>query len=693
MAAAPGLTTRRWLPALTVAAALASVGWGKAADAPLDAYARAVVDSVAHPPPSTPRELLEAATKTAAVEAFEVATGYVKQLADALADAGDARSGLLGELGDDADPVGLDRLETMLAARAPDLVPVVEALRETARVRRHDPGRLARAAADLRSRSYATRIAATTTLGRGGIDALPVLVGVLGAEDAAGERARAIARGLVRDLGPDATRTLLDRLGSADLASWPGVIAALDAVESDDIAEFLLAPAVVPGTPPAIRDRALHALLHLHRRCSDPNVEWRPPTRGEAEARIVRRLDHVLSPAWFPDAGQGDDTARSRRAREALHLARDLSAIGATDPAAVRLVLLARLEASVLQFGAADLGPEQLAAVLTGPEGTDLEAIADVLDLATSRGMFTAAAAAARGLEEAVLPADRPLDAPSAALPPTVRSALVRSLAVPEAALQFAAARTLALAAGPPPWPGSSRVVETLVHAATAAGTEHVVVAHHDAEIAHEIAAGVSRFGYRPVRVSTGRAALLAAREHADTTLVILGARIIRPSAFETAQFIQEQPHGDIPPVLIVIDPLDDEARGRFLTKAIMLFAGLPCTALIDRTESLFLPVLDETTGQEVAPARFPALVAEVAGAEASSANARAARAATRLERGRQAAVLLAILDRRGWDVPAATRARLGLASAGRFPPGYNRAALTPSPPLPDDAALLHSAR
>lgn len=327
------------------------------------------------------------------------------------------------------------------------------------------------------------------------------------------------------------------------------------------------------------------------------------------------------------------------------------------------------------------------------PDTLGIDAAAELLDQAAAEGRFATAAAAARRIEEAMLPPDRPLGVPEAPLPPRVRKALVRALAVPDARLQFAAARTLALTAGPPPWPGSSRVVETLAHAATATGSDRAVVAHHDADVAHELAAGVSRFGYRPVVVSTGRAAVRAARDHADTVLVILGARIIRPSAFETAQFIQEQPFGDIPPVLVVVDPFDDVARGWFLTKSILAFSGLPCVTLVDRMESFFQPSIDPDTGAELAPARFPGALEEVAGVGAAEAERRAVHAALRLEQGRQASTLLAILERRGWGIPDEACHRVDRTSAGLDPTGYNRPASTLPLPAADDAALPEPTR
>ncbi|NDC53374.1 MAG: DNA-binding response regulator [Planctomycetia bacterium] len=621
---------RRFLPALLAAAAITP---GLPAGEPrLDPYAQAVVDSVAHPPPATPRQLLDAAARTAAVEAGVACAAYARQLAEALDQAGDGRPRALAELGAAADPADLTTIETLLAGRAPELVPVVAAIRAAARAADRDPERLARAAADLSSASSATRAAAATTLGRAGLDGLPALVGVLGSDDANGP-AGDVARALVRGLGADARRELLGQLASADVRTWPGVIAALSALPDDDLGEFLLAPALVSDTPPEIRDRALAALRTLAGRCPGGAGDRRPPTRAEAVARIVARLDRTL-------ASPQPDVAT------ALHLARDLMALGATGPDAVRLVLLTRLVA-LAGSGPADVPPERLAGALAGPDGVDLGTAAAVLDLAASRGLFAAAALAARGLEEAVLPPGRPLDeAPEPPLPPAAREALVRALAVPDAAVQFAAAHALALAGGRPPFPGSSRVVETLAHAATATGGDRAVVAHHDDAVAHEIATGLSRFGYRPTVVSTGRAAVRVAREHADTVLVVLGARIVLPPAAETVQFIHEQPHGDIPPVLVVVDPLDDEARGRFLTKSILTFTGLPCVALVDRMESFFRPVVDPETGRELAPARFPEALERLAGPQAGAAELRAARAAVRLERARQAGAIVALLPR-----------------------------------------------
>jgi hypothetical protein len=163
-------------------------------------------------------------------------------------------------------------------------------------------------------------------------------------------------------------------------------------------------------------------------------------------------------------------------------------------------------------------------------------------------------------------------------------------------------------------------------------------------------------------KVATGREAILAARANIDTVLVVIAARTIRPTALETVQFIQRQSVGDVPPVLVVVDPLDDDARGKFLTQLLLKFSDLDCVGIMDRLDSLFMPRVDPVTGKPVGPPRFPDHLAQVAGPQAVDPAARQARATQRRTRASQALALLADLGRRGFDVAAAeTTARLAL--------------------------------
>ncbi|NDC55009.1 MAG: DNA-binding response regulator [Planctomycetia bacterium] len=202
-------------------------------------------------------------------------------------------------------------------------------------------------------------------------------------------------------------------------------------------------------------------------------------------------------------------------------------------------------------------------------------------------------------------------------------------------------------------------MVEVLVHAATSAGVDRVVVAHPEAHVQQELATDVSRFGYVPVRVSTGREAIFAARGSADTVLVIIAARLGGPSALETVQFLRQQGLGAAPPVLVVVDPLDDDGRGCFLTQLLLKFRGVEGVTIVDRLDSFFQPVVDAASGATLVPARFPDALVQAAGPRAVDPASRVDRAEARLARARRALELLGDLGRRGWDVSGAAEAAL----------------------------------
>jgi len=700
----------RWLLAVALVAAAMRSGWAADGLRPLaDPLAQAVIDSLAFPPRNTVAELLDAAIRATDVDALDVAGRYFYRLAELLEKAGDDRLDLLADLGDTTDPASLRRLDRILGDHQEDVRPIVQAIGDASRLRRRDPPRLKQAAADLASGSPASRRVAFDRLSRVGVDALPELVDVLQADATTDARARSLARELIRNLGPEARQPLLAWLGSDDVDHWPGVIEALAATDTAadpiDFTDFLLAPALVPDVPPAARDRAINLLKRVADQQTPPGVvptESVPPTASHAIALLTRRLDRVLSTDGLPTpdhlfvepvtdpatamAGSGktveryvlnpeagrlqrlDLSPRVARGQQAIHLARDLAALGATAPDAVRLMLLARLEGMFAIAGdqstAIDrIAPDQLQAAITGPDGFDYDAAADVLELAACRDMLAAAAGTARAIAAAhAAPAAAEPQSELSPLPVPVRKALLRAITVPDATLQFEAARALALGGGDPPYPGSSRVIEMLLQAATSTGEEIVVVTHPDAVARESLATGLSRFGYRVEKVATGREAIFATRANVDTVLVVVAARSVLPSAIETVQFIQRQPVGDVPPVLVVVDPLDDDPRGKFLTQLLLKFADLESVGLIDRLESLFLPQVDPATGKVLGSPRFADHLAQVAGPEAVDPAARQARALQRRTRAAAALELLADLGRRGWDLAAAeTTARLAL--------------------------------
>jgi hypothetical protein len=662
----------------------------------LDPLAAAVVESIRQPGPTSPRGWLEGAIRAVDVDAVADAVDFYRRFVDAVAavEAND-RGDLLADLGDAIDPAGLRRLARAIEPYEPDAPNVLGGLPAAANQRRRDPQRLAAAADGLRSLARPERLAAAHELARAGVAALPTLIDVLQSTDEESSRARALARGLVHDLGGEGRDALLCWLGSDDIDRWPGVITALAAV-SDEDADFLLAPAFSADAPPAARAAATQALAAL----------GQAPTIDEARARLARRLDHALSPAglpmadsldpktittftWDPEAGlprRATLTIRLARAEQAGHLARDLAALGPTDPAQIRLVLLARLALTAAAAGDAPAALDAVPAAalveaLSGPEGFDVLLATDVLDEAALRDMPAAATAAARAIRLAATAKEPKADAPPAPLPPAARAALLRALAVPDPELAFEAAHTLAVCGGDPPYRGASKVVEALLYSATSNGVDRAIVAHPDPAIVEELAAGLSRHGYQTIRVRSGRDAIFAARDSADTVLVVLAARLGSPSALETVQLLQLGSQLAAPPVLVVVDPLDDDPRGRFLTRLIMAFADVECVAIVDRMESFFLPEFNPETGVAVRPPRFPEALAIAAGPRAADPQRRAAETQARLGRARIALETLALLGDRGWDISAALpTARQALLRDDLHPPAVAVLAAIGSP-------------
>ena len=662
---------------------------------PLDALQQAVVDSLAAEQRDTAAEMLDAAIRAADVDADEAALGWFRRTLDSVADAGDGRDDLLADLGDGTDQAALLRLARHLRPLDADAPQLIDAMREAARDRRRSPARMKRAADALASEQPEVRAAAVAELSKAGIDALPALTEVLASPEPGKRVARVLAREIVADIGPDARQPLLAMLASSDVDRWQGAILALEAGGLGDSADFLLAPALVGGTPPGAQRAALAALQrHAARLAGEPDPSIiQPPLPNTAISLAAHRLDCLLTPQGVPQVpphpAEGaatvrrqrwnvetarfdtvDLTPRLARSIDAAHVARDLEALDARDPLAVRLVIMARVESLLLAAGPAASAldailPERLAAAFTGPDGLDPNVVTEVLESAIERDMPDVALAAVWQLEAMHTPTAGIAAAP---LPPNTRKALVKLVDAPDERLAFAAARVLALVGGDAAYRGSSRMIERLLHAATSRGTDRAVIAHPDLAVGNELAAAASKYGFRTTVVGTGHEALQAAAAEADTTLVLLGARLALPGAFETLQGLRQAGRGDLPPVMIVVDPLDDHGRGRKLTKMLLQARAHGCVAIVDRLPSFFGPLLD-ADGNVVAPPRFAEELATIAGPEQADPAWRQARSAERLERARQAMELLAILGRTGHDVTAAeATARLALTTPTLVP-------------------------
>ena len=704
----------------------------------LDPFQAAVVDSLRFPERTTPAELLEAAVRAAAVEALEPTLEFLDRFDKALAAAADPDAALAA-LGDRFPAAEINRLKRFLRAAAPpeDAAAVSELARlmqQAAEQRRADPDRLAAAATDLQSDSRSSRRQAVETLTRGGTAALPELIDLLArpapaADDpeqaAAFVRTRRLTRQIVGQLGSRGTEALITWLDAGPLETLPGAIATLDLLvdrghlpaggpAAVDLASGLLPVATAAAIPEPVLQAAAGLLAKLARNGLAP-AELAGPSIGlKTGCRLLaEKLDQLLTPDGLPppdrltaddsslplplvrqflwDPATGRPTAAflppaAARCLRARQLANAIAGSGCTDPAAVRLVLLAQTE-SLARFGAdpratapvptptaavATLPAEAVLAGLSGPAGFSAATTVEVLDEAVVRELPLAAAIAARALRDAAA-----TPGPFA----SIRSPLVRALSAASDLVQFEAARTLATLTPAASFPGGSLMIERLRYFAESTGRDRAVIAHPNRDVTTLLASGLSRFGFTTAAVTSGRNCLLAVRQSPDTTLVLVSSRLGDLAARELVQLLRQPAVGDRRPVLVVLDPLDDDRSRPHRTRLVLTLADCERVLLTDRLESLLLPSLDPDDEAVVRPPRFPETLARVAGPQAADDTWRQQRAAARLERAAVALDLLGSLGERGWDVAEALpTARAGLRQTATFAAALRVLAIMPVP-------------
>ena len=711
---------------------------GKKRSNPLDPFQWAVVDSLRYPKRTTPQELLEAAIRAASVEAFDPTTKFLEQFDEALAKEPD-KEAALAHLGESFQTAELSRLERFLKQTAQpehaDAVAfLIDGMLNAAQKRRTDTSRLKQAAVDLGSDNVFARQQAATTLMEGGTYALPMLVGILMETVSADDetplsktdyRTRKLAETIIEQLGERGVRALTSWLGSDDIQRFPGIIHALsilvdsgclpagektnpNAAANLDLASVLFAPACIPEFGEATRVAALQLLVKLEQQ-GHTDFGGRPFTQDLACQMLTTKLDQLLTPAGIPvpdSLTEGEASITSPRptveqylwvaqtsrpeirylppiacrSLRAGHIARDLSGLGCVHPRTVRLVLLAQSEALLVfqndHFSALNTLPaEAITETLSGPDGFSTELAAEVLDGALDRSMPLAAAVAARALRES------PINKPPAI--PAIRPALVRALAAPSTLVQFEASQTLATVSPQLPFTGSSRLFDRLLYFASSRGTDQVLITYPNHDTAELLKSSVAQFGFEASIASSGRSCIQGVRQSPDVCLVILSARLPDLSAPEVVQLLQQESLGEQVPVLVILDPLDDDNACRRRTRLVLSLADFDNALLTDRLERQFFPSIHQlgTADEFISPPRFPATLTRIAGPQAMDQSWRQTQANHRLQRARLAIDTLTQLSTLGWDVRGAfSIAENGLRHAKTFEPSMRLLANMPSP-------------
>ncbi|MEO2001714.1 MAG: response regulator [Pirellulales bacterium] len=711
---------------------------GKKRSSPLDPFQWAVVDSLRYPKRTTPQELLEAAIRAASVEALDPTTNFLEQFDQAFEKEPD-KEATLAQLGEFFQTAELSRLERFLKhaahpEQADAIAFLIDGMLDAAQRRRTDVSRLKQAAVDLSSDNVFARQQAATTLIEGGTYALPMLVEILMETvpalnetplSEADFRTRTLAETIIEDSGERGVRALTAWLGSDDFQRFPGIIYALhilvdsgclpagkktnpDAVANLDLASVLFTPAFAPVFAAATREAAFQLLVKLEEQ-GHTDFGGKPLTHDLACQMLTTKLDQLLTPAGIPipdslTEGEASGTSprptveqylwvaqTSRpeirylppvacRSLRAGHIARDLSGLGCVHPRTVRLVLLAQSEALLVfqsdHFSALNsLSSKALTETLSGPDGFSTELVAQVLDDALDRSMQLAAAVSARAIRE--VPTNKP------ATISTIRPPLVRALSAPSALVQFEASQTLATVSPHLPFTGSSRLFDRLLYFASSSGTDQVIITHPNHDIVELLRSSISQFGFEASIASSGRSCIQWIHQSPDVQLVILSARLPDLSAPEVIQLLQQESLGEHLPVLVILDPLDDDKACRRRTRLVLSLADFDNALLTDRLDSQFFPTVHQpgTADESISPPRFEETLTRIAGPQAIDRSWRQAQANHRLQRAHIALDTLAQLSTRGWDVRAACSvAQNGLRHAKTFEPALRLLANIPSP-------------
>ena len=718
--------------------AVAETTEGKKRSNPLDPFQWAVVDSLRYPKRTTPQELLEAAIRAASVEALDPTTEFLEQFDEALAKATD-QDATLAQLGEYFQTAELSRLERFLKhaahpEQADAIAFLIDGMLNAAQRRRTDTSRLKQAAVDLGSDNIFSRQQAATTLMEGGTYALPMLIDILretvNATDKtplskADLRTRKLAETIIEDSGERGVQALIAWLGSDDFQRFPEIIHALSilvdsgclpageetnphAAANLDLASVLFAPACIPEFSKATREAALQLLVKLeHQGYTD--FGGKPFTQDLACQMLTAKLDQLLTPAGIPvpdSLTEGEASITSPRptveqylwvaqtsrpeirylppvacrSLRAGHIARDLSGLGCVHPRTVRLVLLAQSEALLVfqndHFSALNALPaEALTETLSGPDGFSTELTARVLDGALNRSMQLAAAVAARAIRESPINKPAPIS--------TIRPPLVRALAAPSTLVQFEASQTLATVSPQLPFSGSSQLLDRLIYFASSRGTDQVIITYPNHDTAELLRSSISQFEFEASIALSGRSCIQEIRQSPDVRLVILSARLPDLSAPEVVQLLQQESLGDQLPVLVILDPLDDDKACRRRTRLVLSLADFDNALLTDRLESQFFPTIHQpgTADEFISPPRFPETLTRIAGPQTIDPSWRQAQANHRLQRAHIALHTLAQLSTLGWDVRRAWPvAQNGLRHAKTFEPAMKLLANIPSP-------------
>lgn len=532
--------------------------------------------------PTTPVELLRAAKILVDLGEAPQALPLIKQLAAKKLD-DEVLAALVKELGSAV---------FLQLARVPALQPDAakfcdQALAGAQRFAR-DPARIERLVKQLGETDPEEHAKIVADLRAGGDAAVAALVAVLADQDRAGEYA--VVQQALAAIGPVASAPLVAVLESGDPRLVALVLPVLGELNDPTVADYLLAPALAPDSPPAVVAAAQPAVAVYF---------GRVPTPAQAAARLHERVRAALAkigePNFDPTAALappplvwrwdeqtrqivGDRiTARAGEILTAAGLAADARRILPASETIRRLYLttLARAIAFSETEPGATARLEKARDVIARASIDELQ---DLLSFALVDDQPAAAAVAARQLSTTGDPGLLLTHTPQL-------SALAKAVSHADRSLRFAALQAIMKLDPREPYPGAGRVAEALEYFARSHGTPRALVAADAPLEAGRIAGLLAEQGFEPDMATNTTGVLRLAQAASDYEVIYIDTALGMPGSGQLLQRLRSDTRTARVPLALV--SLADEflaaervARRIPLCLAVMRTHNAPATQI-----------------------------------------------------------------------------------------------------------------
>lgn len=402
-----------------------------------------------------------------------------------------------------------------------------------------DPARLSRLIEQLAAPSVDVQYAAISGLVEAGEAAAVALVASL--DDATSVRHREAMQVALAELAPLSMGPLMAGLSATEASAADVRVAStrvISRIAPAHMAIWLLAPS--RNESPSAGEQRQLAAEGLRRMIGSV------PTRKRAEQMLQAAIDHHLddtTPLDIDENGHVDvwywDGAAQSPAMEKLDLHGAhiyFASLLADDLLSLQPESLDCLtQATMLRFAAPAPGGRERDGLVPEDAGVARQVLLGVMEQAIERDLPRAIAGAARELrtwpDPSVLLNHAPAESP-----------LVAALMHPNRSVRWEALSTIMAVDPMNPYPGASRVMQTLAEFVQAGARPRAVVAVPTLEKAQTLAAAVNAHGYEVALATSGREAVLAAGANGGAGLVIIDARISGPTLREVLYQLRVNP-------------------------------------------------------------------------------------------------------------------------------------------------------